>query len=140
MYRRTARSFCPDCGEPVIRARTEAMSWQLLNPHPDPAGNVHAYNDGRGNWFARTVAPGTPAAGHDRLMMPHYATSPQCREKAVQRRTGRQQAARPAEPVPLPANVTQLSTWKAVKGTPRRYIKGHNRSGPKPGTPRGARR
>ena len=111
---RTARSFCPDCGEPVVRARTEAMSWQLLNRDPDPVGNVHAYDDGRGNWFARTVPSGTAATGHDRLMMPHYATSPQCREAAVRRREGRAKPP-PAPPAELPANVTQLGVWKAAR-------------------------
>lgn len=110
---RTQRSFCPDCGEPVIRARTESMSWQLLNRDPDPAGNVHAYDDGRGNWFARTVPPGTPAVGHDRLMMPHYATSPACRDAAVKRREARSRPPEPVQqPAPLPANVTQISAWK----------------------------
>jgi len=113
---RTGRSFCPDCGEPVIRARTEAMSWQMLNRDPDRAGNVHAYDDGRGNWSARTVPPGTPAVPPDRLMMPHYATSPQCREKAAQRREARSRPAAPAPAAPaeLPANVTQISAWKAA--------------------------
>jgi hypothetical protein len=64
---------CPDCGEPVIRARTEAMNWQLLNPEPDPAGNVHARSQ-NGAWLARTVTKGTPAVFPEQLMMPHKAT------------------------------------------------------------------
>jgi hypothetical protein len=109
------RRACPDCSAEVIRARTEAMSWQLLNRAPDPAGNVHAYSDGRGNWYARTVAPGTPAVAPDVLMMPHYATSPKCREAAVKRREARSRPITPpAAPAELPANVTQISTWKAA--------------------------
>jgi hypothetical protein len=107
------RSFCRDCGEPVIRARTEAMSWQLLDRNPDPAGNVHAYNDGRGNWSARSVPPGTPAVLPDLLMMPHFASSPACRDKALERRKPRQ-APPPVQPARLPDNVTQISAWKAA--------------------------
>lgn len=66
---------CPDCKLPVIRARTEAMSWQLLDPVPNDAGNVHAYQ-ANGNWHARSVPPRTPAVPPDALYMPHKATCP----------------------------------------------------------------
>lgn len=106
---------CPDCAAGVIRARTEAMSWQLLNVEPDPAGNVHAYSDGRGNWFARSVPPGTPAVLPDRLMMPHFATSPACREKALARRQPRRQPVA----TQLPPNVTPITSARSWRGALR---------------------
>lgn len=98
-----ANHYCPDCREPVIRARTEAMNWQLLNPEPDDKGNVHAYEAIPGNWYARSVRPGTPAVAPDRLMMPHKATC-----KAVDRT--------PKPQAPAPANVTSLDAWRKAAG------------------------
>lgn len=95
------RGTCRECGERVIFARTEALKWQALNLLPDEAGNVHAYGDGRGNWLARSVKPGTPAVAPDRLMMPHAAT---CRGKPA------------PEPEPaLPAGVTSLAEFRAAR-------------------------
>lgn len=92
------RRSCRDCGEPVIRARTEALHWQLLNAEPDPAGNVMARTDGNGNWYARSVPPGTKAVAPERLYMPHPATC-----------TGKRPAVKTAE---LPAGVTSLTAWR----------------------------
>src|SRR5262249_45786014 len=75
---------CPDCDEPVIAARTENLRWQLLNPDPDPRGNVHARQDQNRNWFARSVVPGTPARFPEVLMMPHKATCGQPQAPAAQ--------------------------------------------------------
>lgn len=90
---------CRACGELVILARTEKLNWQPLNPEPDPAGNVHAYSDGRGNWLARSVKPGTPAGAPDQLMMPHAATC-----------TGPRKAPAPAPE--LPPGVTSLDQYR----------------------------
>lgn len=66
---------CPDnCGDMVIRARTEAMKWQLLNPEPDPAGNVAVRIDPRDNVFARTLRRGEEPVGFEKIYMPHKAT------------------------------------------------------------------
>lgn len=108
---------CPDCREPVIRARTEAMSWQLLNPAPDPGGNVHAYQAG-GNWIARSVPPRTPAVAPDVLLMPHKAT---CTPR------------HPQLPAEAPENVTQITEWKRAQG--KHSAAGRNRRGRRPGKP-----
>ncbi len=73
---------CGTCGQRVIRARTEGLKWQLLDPLPDANGNVHARKDHTGTWFARTVPPGTPAAAPEVLLMPHFASSPACGQAA----------------------------------------------------------
>jgi hypothetical protein len=100
------RGICRDCGERVIFARTEALAWQPLNPEPDPAGNVHAYDDGRGNWLARSCEPGREAAPPDRLMMPHAAT---CAGKR-----------KPAPAPDLPPGVTSLEKFRAARAAGKR--------------------
>lgn len=94
---------CRDCGEPVIRARTEHLKWQLLNPVPDPAGNVHAYQANGNNWYARSVPPRTPAALPDQLYMPHAATCNTEKPAPITR-----------TPEP-PPGVTSLQKWKAAR-------------------------
>ena len=117
----TAANFwCPDCRQPVIRARTEAMAWQLLNPEPDDDGNVHAYEAIPGNWYARSVKPRTPAVAPDRLMMPHKATCP-----AVDR-TPKDKA--PAAAEPAPQNVTSLDAWRKAA---REHAAGQRRDRPR---------
>jgi len=99
------RRRCAACGSAVIWARTERLNWQPLNPEPDDSGNVHAYDDGKGNWLARSVKPGTPAVPPDRLMMPHEATC-----------TGKKPV--PDRPV-LPEGVTSLADWRRSKAGAR---------------------
>ena len=99
------RGYCNKCGQRVIFARTEALKWQALNPEPDENGNVHAYDDGKGNWLARSVKPGTPAVAPDRLMMPHEAT---CAGKKAE----------PEKPV-LPEGVVSLADWRRSKAGAR---------------------
>jgi hypothetical protein len=89
-------SFCPDCHQPVIRARTEALRWQLLDPDPDEGGNVHARKDHNGNWLARSVKPRTPAVFPEVLMMPHPPTCPK----------------RQPAPPQLPAGVTGIDAYR----------------------------
>jgi hypothetical protein len=102
------RGTCRDCHERVIFARTEALKWQALNPEPNPAGNVHAYEVGPGNWLARSVGPGTPAVPPDFLMMPHAATC-----------AGKRAAPEAAVPS-LPAGVVSLAGFRARRAERKR--------------------
>lgn len=110
---------CPDCEQPVILARTEALAWQMLNPEPDPDGNVHAYQS-NGNWRARSVPPRTPAVAPDALYMPHKAT---CTPRHPQL---------PAEPA---QNVTQIQEWKRAQSAHSAAARNRRgKRGPKPVT------
>lgn len=91
---------CPDCGEGVLRARTEALEWQLIDAGPDAEGRVAIRVDAMDNAFARTLRDGELPAGGERLHLPHYATHPGCRDANRRRR---QQARRDA----------QRAAWKA---------------------------
>lgn len=77
---------CQDCGEGVIRARTEALKWQLIDATPDPEGRVAIRVDAMETAFARTLRDGELPAGGERLHLPHYATHPACRDKDRRRR------------------------------------------------------
>lgn len=117
--RARANWTCPDCHQPVLVATTDALQKQVLNPDPDPAGNVHVY-DRNGNWIARSVPPGTPAVPPDFLAMPHKAT---CQPRHPQL---------PAEPA---QNVTQIQEWKRAQSAhSRRQRAGRGRRGDKPVT------
>lgn len=68
-------STCHRCGQPVIWATTEAGLNQALDPTPNPAGSVLAYNDVHG-WRARSVSSAGDSPRHPlaRIYMPHEAT------------------------------------------------------------------
>jgi hypothetical protein len=88
---------CPDCGQPVIRARTEAMSWQLLDTEPAETGsNIAARRDAQGTWWARTLHGDQQPAGGERLLIAHYATSPGCGQKHRARQRAQVKTARSA--------------------------------------------
>jgi hypothetical protein len=72
MARPNAR--CQHCGNAVLRAFTAAGKRQLLNPEPDPAGNVAAHQDGTGAWRARVPNAERPLDGWEHIYMPHPAT------------------------------------------------------------------
>lgn len=75
---------CPHCGQPVLLARTAAGLRQYLEPDPDPTGNTAAYRDHTRTWRSRRPTDEYPLLSYERIYMPHYATSPACRERAIQ--------------------------------------------------------
>jgi hypothetical protein len=91
------------CGALVLRGRTEALSWQLLNLDPDPAGNVAVRIDQNDNVFARTLRKGEQPAAFETVHMPHKATC----QIEVKRRE--QRARQPA------GSVTQLDAYRAAR-------------------------
>jgi hypothetical protein len=96
--------YCPDgCGALVLRARTEALKWQLLNIEPDPAGNTAVRIDHQDNVFARGLRKGEQPADFETVYMPHKAT---CQVEA--RRTA-QRARQPA------TSVTQLDAYRTAR-------------------------
>lgn len=88
----TKAHHCPGCQQHVIRARTEARRWQLLDPKPVPDGPVAAYRDGTGTWRARTLKPGEEPCTHEQRFMPHPATCP--KPPAHRQRKGEARATR----------------------------------------------
>lgn len=101
--RRRSRRFgsipsCPDCQQRVIWARTVAGENQALEPTADDKGNVLAYRDEAGQWYARSVsATSAPALGHEQLYMPHKARCPGPRQPAlISLRSAKQAPPRPA--------------------------------------------
>lgn len=113
---------CPDnCGQLVLRARTEAMKWQALNPEPDPEGNVAARVDHRDNVFARTLRKNEAPAPFERVYMPHKATC------AVERAQRDQRARQPQ------ASVTDLGAWRAAASRHNATLR--RKRGKRPGPP-----
>lgn len=101
MARPNAR--CAQCGQPVLRAVTDAQKLQSLNPDPDPAGNTAVYQDGTGTWRARVPTPECPRLPHEKIFMPHPAT---CVGRPVPRPPAPAPTPIPAE---LPENVSSLA-------------------------------
>lgn len=66
--------LCPDCGEPVLAAITEAGRRQLLNPEPDQRGNTAVRRDSTGTYRARVPNEELPIWPWERIHMPHPAT------------------------------------------------------------------
>jgi hypothetical protein len=105
-------ALCPHCGQPVLRAVTAAGRRQLLNPQPDPAGNVAACCDGVGTWRARVPSVDRPKETFEHTYMPHAATcsqwpprtAPSVRVQPAPTRTG-----------PLPDNVVSLDARRRAR-------------------------
>jgi hypothetical protein len=98
----TLRPCLAGCGAMVLRARTEALKWQELNPEPDPAGNTAVRRDHQDNLFARGLRKGEQPAPYEEVYMPHKATC------------GRERARRPA-PRADGATVVHLSSFRAAQ-------------------------
>lgn len=95
---------CPaGCGKLVLRARTESLKWQVLDPLPDPAGNTAVRVDHQDNAFARGLRHGEQPADFEQLYVPHAAT---CQVAA---RIREQRARQPQ------TSVTQLDAFRAAR-------------------------
>jgi len=94
------RQPCPDCGRPVIVARTEVHGLRLfLDPEPDPAGNQAVMQPPAGPLQTRqlNLSKGEKPRPYETQYMPHVATCPK-----------RKQQQAPAAPVPLPPGVIPI--------------------------------
>jgi len=92
--------LCPDCGRPVIVARTEVHGLRLLlNPEPDPAGNQAVMQPPAGPLQTRqlNLSKGEKPRPYETVYMPHVATCISRKQQA------------PVVPAPLPQNVTLIS-------------------------------
>jgi hypothetical protein len=97
MMRRDTRVCSrPGCGQLIVFAVTEARKRQPLNADPDEAGNVAAWRDANGIWFARALTGDQRPGGGEKRMMPHAATCIADRS--------------PGQPAALPANVISWET------------------------------
>lgn len=81
----TTYRACPSCQARVVWATTRNGKRQILDYTPDPAGNVAAWQDHLGGWHARTITiHSEPVLAPEHLMMPHWASHPQCRPPSPQ--------------------------------------------------------
>jgi hypothetical protein len=104
-------AICPHCGQPVLRAITAAGRRQLLNPEPDPAGNVAASRDGTYTWRARVPNAEMTILSYERLYMPHAATCKNWPPRTSQVKV----VPAPTRSGPIPSNVVFLGEYRRTR-------------------------
>lgn len=62
------------CARTILWAKTELARPMPLDPEPNEAGNVAAYKNHAGNWYARVLRKDEQPYPYEARYMPHFAT------------------------------------------------------------------
>jgi hypothetical protein len=103
---------CSACHRPVKWALTVNSKYLPLDPDPDPAGNQAVHYDHTSTLRTRQLGKDQQPYAYERLYMPHVATC-----------TGPKPPGppRPLAPVPVPSNVTPITSAPSLRrGIPPR--------------------